>query len=428
MWGELDNAPWQAARCRFLLVKPAGFQGSGRRWATFLAAGVALLLLPAVAGAKTYDVTTTKDTTPNGCTKKSCTLREAVIASNASTGVKDTVVLPSKGPYKLQIPPAGEDDETTGDLDLTDPVSIKHTGKGNATIDAKKLDRVIFADIPFDSTEVYTKLKRITITGGKVQNDTGGGLKLGETLLGLDHSKVVGNVSAYGGGGIYAAAGELTLTDSTVSGNRSSVGGGVLSNVETKIQGSTISGNAAQSGDGGGLLFDGSELTMADDTVAGNSAAGQGGGIIAYSESSLNDVTITGNEADSDNSAGESGGGISASGGPVTVGNSIIDGNTLGGAGTDQDCSGTFDSSGHNLVGLSDNCIGFTSAGDFGSLLPLKLGKLADNGGPTKTVALKKNSPAIGKASKSTSEKRDQRGRKRDKHPDIGAYEYGAKP
>ena len=393
-----------------------------------VASGAALLLLPAVAGAKTYDVTSTKDTTPNGCTKRSCTLREAVIASNASVGVKDTVVLPAHGPYKLQIDPTGLDDETTGDLDITDPVAIKHTGKGNATIDANKIDRVIYADIPPSSTEVYTKLKRITITGGKAVGDVGGGLELGQALLGLDHSKVIGNNAQYGGGGIAAAQGELTLTDSAITGNQTQgVGGGVSSFVETRIQGSTISRNAARgSGEGGGIYFGGADLTMTNDTVANNLTTGSGGGILSNAPADLNDVTVTGNEADSDTSGGDPGGGIYA-GALVTVGNSIVAGNIDGGGGPDPDCSGTFQSSGHNIVNVTDGCTGFTSGSDFGAM-HLKLGELAYNGGPTETVALKKGSAAIDKASKASSEKRDQRGRKRDKHPDIGAFEYGAKP
>ncbi len=396
-----------------------------------LGGAAVLLALPAVAGAKTYDVTTTKDTTPNGCTKHSCTLREAIITANASVGVKDTVVLPSTGPYKLQIAPTGTDDENTGDLDLTDPVNIEHTGKGNATIDARHIDRVLFADIPPGSTEVYTKLKRITITGGRITDDNGGGLELGVALLGLDHSKVVGNHAKFGGGGIFAGQGELTLTDSTVSGNRSgNGGGGIWSYVETRIEGTTISGNrTSEFSDGGGLYVSTTTGTtkMRNDTIAGNSAGNNGGGIAIFGPSDLNDVTITANKADSDNSGSAVGGGIYTVTSGVSIDNSIITGNSVGTGSTDADCSGPFTSAGHNLVKTTTGCVGFGSAGDFSAAKP-KLGKLAGNGGPTKTVALKKGSPAIGKASKKTSEKRDQRGRKRDKHPDIGAYEHGAKP
>jgi hypothetical protein len=43
-------------------------------------------------------------------------------------------------------------------------------------------------------------------------------------------------------------------------------------------------------------------------------------------------------------------------------------------------------------------------------------------------MALKRGSPAINHASRKTSPKRDQRGFKRGLKPDIGAYEFGAKP
>jgi hypothetical protein len=56
------------------------------------------------------------------------------------------------------------------------------------------------------------------------------------------------------------------------------------------------------------------------------------------------------------------------------------------------------------------------------------VGPLRDNGGFTKTMALEASSRAVGKASKTTSAKHDQRGFDRDKHPDIGAFERGAKP
>ena len=52
-----------------------------------------------------------------------------------------------------------------------------------------------------------------------------------------------------------------------------------------------------------------------------------------------------------------------------------------------------------------------------------KLGQLADNGGPTDTVALKAGSPAIGRANSDNAPNRDQRGIKRDAAPDIGAFE-----
>jgi hypothetical protein len=51
-----------------------------------------------------------------------------------------------------------------------------------------------------------------------------------------------------------------------------------------------------------------------------------------------------------------------------------------------------------------------------------KIGVLKSHGGPTQTIALLKGSPAIGRAGQ-TAPSRDQRGHRRDRHPDIGAFE-----
>ena len=83
---------------------------------------------------------------------------------------------------------------------------------------------------------------------------------------------------------------------------------------------------------------------------------------------------------------------------------------------------------GHNLIGNPVGgvygCTGFGATDFFGG--KLKLGKLADNGGRTKTIALMKGSRAIGGA-EPDAVRVDQRGVKRDKKPDIGAYERRAK-
>ena len=78
---------------------------------------------------------------------------------------------------------------------------------------------------------------------------------------------------------------------------------------------------------------------------------------------------------------------------------------------------------GHNLFSSLSFCeLDGYGPGDIVRKNP-RLGKLARNGGPTKTVALKKGSPAIGEAKRSTAPGKDQRGRKRDRRPDVGAFE-----
>lgn len=396
-----------------------------------MAVGLALALVcSGVAQAKVYVAGQAKDHMPGKCTAKDCTLREALIAANARAG-RDKIELTRKR-YVLKRTPTGSDDATTGDLNITDPVAITGQSKKLATIDANHIDRAIFQNAAV-SPEHYTKLKRVAIVNGNSPG-LGGGIEIGSGLLGLDHSRVSGNVAALDGGGIYATSGELTLTDSTISGNRAGLqGGGVWEAVETKVTGSTISGNVAASpdttGTGGGGLVALGQLTMTNSTVANNKSATEAGGLDLFAPARLNGVTVSANVSNSDGTGSGPAGGIFQHSGEVIVTNSIVDGNSFGAGGSAPDCRGNFASEGNNLVHPTIGCDGFGVAGD---ILDLeddpRISALASNGGPTKTMALKASSPAVGNASKATSAKRDQRGYGRDKHPDIGAYELGAKP
>ena len=67
-----------------------------------------------------------------------CTLRAAVQEANALVG-PDAIVLQS-GVYKLTIEGLNEDAAATGDLDITDALTIKGMGAPDTRIDANKLD------------------------------------------------------------------------------------------------------------------------------------------------------------------------------------------------------------------------------------------------------------------------------------------------
>jgi hypothetical protein len=116
---------------------------------------------------------------------------------------------------------------------------------------------------------------------------------------------------------------------------------------------------------------------------------------------------------------------VSIFGFPTRAGNGI--------AGSDPDLSGAFTSLGHNLLGLSGGSLGLINGvnGDLvgtaaAPINPL-LGPLANNGGPTFTMALLPGSPAID-AGDDTLTGADQRGFPRlcGQHVDIGAYELNA--
>jgi hypothetical protein len=216
--------------------------------------------------------------------------------------------------------------------------------------------------------------------------------------------------------------GTLTISNSTISGNVSFIGGGISNSGTLTISNSTLSGNTAHYG--GGIRNQG-KLTISNSTLAQNSAGpisghgGYGGGIDNY----LGRVTIS-NSSLSGNS-GILAGGIRNLQGTAIFQNSIVANSTSGG-----NCYGTITSKGYNLS--SDSTCDFSNSGDLNNTDP-KLGPLQDNGGPTQTVALLSESPAIdaGNPGGCTDGqghllKTDQRGMPRPDREDTGGCDMGA--
>ena len=229
-----------------------------------------------------------------------------------------------------------------------------------------------------------------------------------------------GNSSHYSGG--ILNYGTLTLTACTLSDNSADCGGGILNGGTLTLTACTLSGNAATYG--GGIYNTWGTLTLTACTLSGNTATYYGGGI--YS-SSPDDYTIALSACTvSGNSATYGAGGIFNQG-TLTLRSSIVAGN-LANSGEQKNLyhySGVFTSQGYNV---SD---------DWGTLAPtttdltitiaaLKLGALADNGGPTQTRALLAGSAAIDSGDPSILAGTDQRGASRPQggRADIGSFEY----
>jgi predicted outer membrane repeat protein len=169
-------------------------------------------------------------------------------------------------------------------------------------------------------------------------------------------------------------------------------GGGILAGSTVTLTNSTVSGNAAASGDGGGIYASGT-VTLTNSTVSGNTAAsGDGGGIWAGSGATIRNSTIAFNTANN-------GGGIYRNNGTIDIGNSIVAQNT---AGTSPDIGSStpsvgYTNAGWNLIGDNTGFEATFSDGVNGTIVgvdPL-LAPLANNGGPTQTHALLPGSPAI---------------------------------
>jgi CSLREA domain-containing protein len=243
-----------------------------------------------------------------------------------------------------------------------------------------------------------------------------------------------GTGNGYGGAVYSEAEGGLAFTQVTMSGNRAtSYGGGFYSEdaYSTSFTKSTISGNTAgtssTAGYGGGIYAYDAVLVLENSTVANNSARsisgtpGQGGGLYLYdgSTTGVRYSTVSGNVA-------KQGGGVYAYSYGGNLLGSIVSQNRATKGGAEQDCttaaaSARLHSLGGNVLGQK-SCVTATGSGDKVSKKP-GLGKLKNNGGPTRTMALSKKSPAIGRSSFQVPST-DQRGHGRpSKHADAGAYE-----
>ena len=228
----------------------------------------------------------------------------------------------------------------------------------------------------------------------------------------LQNLNIVDGMSDGNGGGIFNM-GTLNVKDSTISGNTAAnIGGGIVNGGTLTVTGSTLVNNHADS-NGGGIWSENYDVKVINSTLQGNSADWYGGGIyLTNGTLTLLNSTLSGN------SAVHGGGGINVSR-TLNYANSIIAGSTSGG-----DCvSGTIGTNTNNLVGDSSCSAGLS--GD-----PM-LGVLADNGGPTPTMALLTGSPAIDAGLDAVCAaapvyNKDQRGATRPKgtHCDIGAFEY----
>src|SRR5512143_593023 len=92
-----------------------------------------------------------------------CTLRAAIMKANHYPGGGATInfELPGVVTYTLTLPPSGADDEASGDLNITNTLTIIGHGAGNTIIDGNTTDRVLAID---------TSLIPVTISGVTVVN------------------------------------------------------------------------------------------------------------------------------------------------------------------------------------------------------------------------------------------------------------------
>jgi hypothetical protein len=314
------------------------------------------------AQAATIAVTSPGDSDPVAGTG-TCTLRQAIntlnhgsaasageggcrLIASGTFGVADTIAFDT-GSF-----PHGASNRITlayGRLDVGNAdLVIDAAANGNVTIDAHHASGIINDSTPVGA---LLTLNHLTLSDANVTaNDCngyaqGGAICIPFANLDMTASTISGN-SATWGGGIYSRAGNITLSASTLSGNSAAnAGGAIYSHFgDIALVNSTLSGNAATKG--GAIYASNSDITLASSTVSANSASDSGGAL--YSEF-----------------------------GNVRASDSILAGNSQG---SGSDVFGIVPTGSGNLIGAVEN---------------LKLGALADNGGPTWTMLPQAGSVAI---------------------------------
>jgi len=220
-----------------------------------------------------------------------CTLREAIINTNnddqsgstdcpAGNGA-DSINLAATA-YSLTIAGIGENGALTGDLDITDNLTISGTNESATIIDGGRLDRVLHI-----IGNPNVTVSGVTIRNGRVTED-GAGIFNENGILILDKVTISDNTSERVlGGGIYNGSGSVTLIASTIVNNRVTEDGGGIYNDSGSItvDEGIISGNAAQYFSGGGIANNSGVIAVKGSTISGNYAGAGGASVTSTARS-----------------------------------------------------------------------------------------------------------------------------------------------
>ncbi|MDR1529405.1 MAG: hypothetical protein LBS40_03250 [Burkholderiales bacterium] len=311
------------------------------------------------------------------------------------------------------------------------------------------------ANSSFGGGAIYASTANVsnsTFEDNRVNGGSRGGGAISAATAHVSDSAFENNQSSISGGAIHAS-GTVNISNSTFEKNQANSNGGAISAATANVSDSTFENNQINS-NGGAIRV--SAANISNSTFEGNQANGtygRGGAIYVGTTLEASHLTLL------DNSAGQNGAAIHYQGsGNVSIDNSLIlSSAALVGATALCSISGTLTGN-YNIewvdgVDVASPSCGTTNrvlagSGAIGAIVETTL---ADNGGPTLTLALPAGSPAIGAVDPSgvTSQMLiidfsstpvtatwedatlDQRGVTRGTTPaerSLGAFEYKAPP
>ncbi|MEO7324756.1 MAG: choice-of-anchor Q domain-containing protein [Dokdonella sp.] len=449
----------------------------------------------ACAAGNTSAATVTVGSADDSAISTACNLRNAIASINASAATANcvsAVIGKFGGGDAIVFAPALAGSTITleeGQLSVTAAMTI--LGSGQIIHSDPAGSRLIGATASLSLDHLILSGGTTTDSGGAISSEGA------STTLTVSNSTVSGNHANGHGGGIsvVASVGTFILSNSTITANTSnSEGGGMdIQNVHATISNSTIDGNVATCASNvyctGGIYVAGAHVDFTHSTISGNSATCTGnadpcdaiGALYAWVSSvnfvdstitgnnamapdnvvgglweshstnainhglSLTNTTVAGNSATAtaQTAANAAGGvliGLHYDTGAITAANSIIASNAatlFGSASPTPDVN--INAANAATAAISFSVLGtsasaaFTGNSNVFSDTP-GLGSLANNGGPTKTMALLAGSVAIDAGSNALALDADAQPLTTDQTSsarivndtvDIGAYEFG---
>jgi hypothetical protein len=352
-----------------------------------------LVLSVAPAQAATFTVTNLNDSGAGS-------LRQAILDANALRGA-DTITFAAGLTGRITL-------DGPAELVVNEELTIQGPGAGVLILDGDASGHVLVV-----SPGVLARVSGLALTGG---SGAVGGAIVNAGILTVSDAVFAGNSAQRGGAIGNVQAGELTVERAAFYTNSASEGSAIHNANGARIFDSTFMGNS-----GSAALVNTEVMNVIRSTFAGNV-----GGITSTKSLIASNSTFvmnTGIGAISASGAPSSisantivdnpGGGIQVGGPFVFLSRSIVT-NNFG-----RDCSGgTPQDGGGNLTSPFSFCPGLSADP------PLDPSGVADNGGPTQTIALTPESPAID-AFAPPCHDTDQRGvvRPQGAGCDIGAFE-----
>lgn len=291
-------------------------------------------------------------------------LRQAVHDAN-DTAAADTIVFKAGLAGTITLGAA------TGQMIIEKSLTIKGPGADKVRIDAGNLSRI------FDISDGTTAVQRVAISGLALlngQSDGGGAIRSTESLalsrmylqgneatgpggavcvdtpgkFSMTASQVFENTTTDNGGGLYVLASQgIAVSKSVIANNQADIGGGMYLDAIgpaaqaalVRIDGTTVSGNRATAGNGGGAFLDNDtagssgRVIVSASTFTANSATDSGGGLSLESgHYLLQNLSVA------SNSAAGRGGGVGDTGsasltikGGTFIGNETTQASAIGG-------------------------------------------------------------------------------------------------